>query len=143
MITRTAFEQILKEYDEKQLEAARELRERREKIERQVPKLKDIEDEIAGLSVSEAISRISGKTLPGSYKDQLASLKAEKNKVLSEAGFTEEDLAPHYSCGKCQDTGYVGNELCTCFKERVTNILYDQSNIKEVLKEENFGTYSF
>ena len=143
MIARTAFEQILKEYDEKQLKAARELRERREQIEREVPRLKEIEDEIAGLSVSEAISRISGKALPGSYKDQLASLRAEKDKVLSEAGFTEDDLNAHYECEKCRDTGYVGNELCTCFKERVTNILYDQSNIKGILKEENFGTYSF
>ncbi len=143
MITRTAFEQILKEYDEKQLKAARDLRERREQIERLVPELKEIEDEIAGLSVSEAISRISGKPLPGSYQEQLASLRKAKAEALARSGFSEDDLAATYECSKCQDTGYVGNELCTCFKERVTNILYDQSNLKEILKEENFGSYSF
>lgn len=143
MIARTAFEQILKEYDEKQLKAARDLRERREQIERLVPELKEIEDGIAGLSVSEAISRISGKTLPGSYQEQLASLKKEKAEVLARSGFSEYDLSAHYECNKCQDTGYVGNELCSCFKERVTDILYDQSNLKEILKEENFGTHSF
>ena len=143
MIARTAFEKILKEYDEKQLKAERELRERRELIEQQVPGLKDIEERIAGLSVSEAISRIVKNPLPGSYQEKLSALRRQRQEALARAGFSEADLTARYECGKCQDTGYIGADLCSCFREKITDILYDQSNIREVLKEENFEKYTF
>lgn len=143
MIARTAFEKILKEYDEKQLKAARELRERREQIERLVPRLSEIESKIAGLSVSEAIARISKSELPGDYREKLSSLRREKAEALALAGFSEADLAETYECSKCKDTGFIGSDLCSCFRERITDVLYDQSNIKEILKEENFDTFSF
>ena len=143
MIARTAFETILKEYDEKRLRAARDLRERRERIEREVPRLKEIEDEIAGLSVSEAIARINGSALPGSFREKLSSLRREKAEVLSRAGYSAADLTESFECSKCSDTGYAGNELCTCFKAKITDVLYDQSNLKEILKEENFRNFSF
>ena len=143
MIARTAFETILKEYDEKQLKAARELRERREQIERDVPRLREIEREIADLSVSEAISRISKTSKPGAYQEKLSSLRREKAEVLARAGYSEADLSAKYECSRCHDTGYIGRDLCTCFREKVTDVLYDQSNMKEVLKEENFDTFSY
>ena len=142
MIARTAFETILKEYDAKQLKAASELRERRERIEAAVPRLKEIENEIAALSVSEAIARIRKGGSEKDYQEKLSALRKEKEAALNAAGFCEADLSAVYECKKCSDTGYVGGELCSCFKERITNVLYDQSNLKEILKEENFGTYS-
>ena len=143
MIARTAFEMILKEYDAKQLKAAGELRARRERIEAAVPRLKEIENEIAALSVSEAIARIRNNAPDSSYQEKLSALSKEKEQALKEAGFCEADLSPVYECEKCSDTGYIGSELCSCFKERITDVLYDQSNLKTVLKEENFSTYSF
>lgn len=142
MITRTAFETILKEYDEKQLRAAALLRERKEMIESQIPRLPEIEAEIASLSVSEAIARISGTEDP-SYGEKLSSLREERKALLADAGYTEADLLPRYECSKCRDTGYIGNEYCSCLKEKVTDILYDQSNIRDILKEENFRNLSF
>ena len=43
----------------------------------------------------------------------------------------------------CKDTGYVNNEKCSCFKRKVIELLYTQSNLKEVLQKENFDTFSF
>lgn len=143
MIARTAFETILKEYDEKQLKAARDLRIRREEIERRVPRLKEIENEIASLSVSEAIARIRGTGQKASFPERLSALQKEKAEVLASAGYSEADLTEVFECSKCRDTGYIGNELCSCFKDKVTDVLYDQSNIKELLKEENFDSFAF
>ena len=60
MISRSAFETILKEYDEKQLNAARMQQQKRAWIEKKVPRLKEIENRIAALSVNKAIARIAG-----------------------------------------------------------------------------------
>ena len=143
MIARTAFQMILKEYDEKQLRAARNLREKKERMEAELPRLAEIESEIASLSVSEALRRIAKTPSPDSYKEQLAALKQERRTVLAQGGYTERDLAPVYECEKCQDTGYADGKLCTCFREKITDVLYDQAGIRGILEKENFGSYSF
>ena len=141
MISRAAFEQILREYDAKRLNAERELSQRRALIEERVPRVREIENSIAEISVNEAITRIGGGPA-GNAGEKIHSLIQEKSEVLSAAGFTPDDLKPRYECDQCQDTGYIGSEMCRCLRERVTEILYDQSNIKEILKEENFDTFS-
>ena len=142
MINRAAFEQILREYDAKRLNAERELTQRRALIEEKVPRLREIESRIAEISVNKAIARIGGGPAEDIGKT-IYSLIREKAEVLSAAGFSPEDLKARYDCELCQDTGYVGSEMCRCLREHVTEVLYDQSNIKEILKEENFDTFSF
>ena len=43
----------------------------------------------------------------------------------------------------CQDTGYVGSQKCSCFKKAEIELLYTQSNLKEILEKENFDHFSF
>jgi DNA replication protein DnaC len=47
------------------------------------------------------------------------------------------------SLPNCNDTGYVDGKKCGCFKSEIINILYQQSNIKALLAEENFSTFSY
>ena len=48
-----------------------------------------------------------------------------------------------YTCPLCQDTGYVGSQKCACFKKAEIELLYTQSNLKEILEKENFDHFSF
>ena len=48
----------------------------------------------------------------------------------------------HYRCRDCRDTGYNDGKKCHCFKRMEIEILYDQSNIRDVLARENFDTLS-
>lgn len=52
-------------------------------------------------------------------------------------------MEPRYDCPDCQDTGYVNGKRCHCFERQRLNILYAQSNIEAVLKEENFDHLRF
>ena len=142
-ISDTAYRQILREYDEKQLQAARDLRERTAQIEQDVPQLRQINSRIAEVSVNMAVMRVRGQ------KQDLASCQAEreglirkKKELLEQAGYSLKDLEPRYQCARCRDTGYVDGEKCSCLRSRMIEILYDQSNIKEILKKENFQTYT-
>ena len=47
------------------------------------------------------------------------------------------------TCPICQDTGYVGSQKCSCFKKAEIELLYTQSNLKEILEKENFDHFSF
>ena len=42
-----------------------------------------------------------------------------------------------------RSVSYVGSQKCTCFKKAEIELLYTQSNLKEILKKENFDHFSF
>ncbi|MBQ8954291.1 MAG: ATP-binding protein, partial [Clostridia bacterium] len=49
---------------------------------------------------------------------------------LRALGYPETYLAPIYRCAVCRDTGYVGEgvrEECACFRQRVSQRLYDEA----------------
>lgn len=142
MTDQRVFEHILREYGKKRLKSESDLRARRARIDSELPELALIEADIASAAVSEAIARVEGSPHQ-SCKERIATLRKEKAELLSKAGYSEEDLLPRYECPLCRDTGYVDDALCSCFKKQLVESLYDQSNIKDILKEENFNNFSF
>lgn len=143
-ISKTAYEQLLREYDEKQLAAKRECIYRTQKIEMQIPEISQINSQIAAMSVDLAVARIKGERKEKSeYETKKAALIVRRHELLKAAGYSEYDLQPHYECEECKDTGFVGSRKCQCLRSKITDILYDQSNVKDILERENFSTYTF
>lgn len=66
-----------------------------------------------------------------------------KASLLESAGLSPDYLEKVYDCPDCQDTGYIGNEKCHCFKQAVIDLLYEQSGLNEMLKTENFEMLSY
>lgn len=139
-IAASAYKSLLREYDEKQLRDLSEYRSRKERIEKEIPRLKEIEDETASLYVKSASAKLKGN--PFDCAEALNALKKEKEELLKAKGYTTEDLCVHYECPLCKDTGYTDEGPCLCLKEKITDILYNQSNIRDVLKTENFEHFS-
>lgn len=140
-IPETAFRQIMREYDEKQLVAVREQRERIRRIEQEIPRISQINSRIAALSVDVAVMRVKGQhpDMEG-YRAEKKALIRERNDLLRAAGYRPEALQPKYECEQCRDTGYTEEGKCSCLRRRIIEVLYDQSNIREILKKENFQT---
>lgn len=69
-------------------------------------------------------------------------LKEQKAVYLKQNGYPANYLELQYVCPDCKDTGYADGKKCHCFKHMEIEILYDQSNIREVLERENFDTLS-
>lgn len=72
--------------------------------------------------------------------DEKEALSAARRELLSDAGLTEEDFLPVFSCPLCRDTGYTDGKKCRCFRRREREILYRDSHLESVLEEENFDT---
>ncbi len=144
-INNTAFKDIMREYDEKRLRSAADLLARTDAIEAAVPAIADIRKQVAALSVSHATERIKGLATSESeseYKRKMDELANRRLIALAQAGYSAEDLLPHFDCPDCQDTGYIDGVMCSCLKNRITDALYSQSNIRNVLEKENFSTYT-
>lgn len=145
-ITKSTYESILKEYEELRLESARERDERIRQINEAIPEFSDIESEITSLYVNRALLRLQPEEglTDDDLRDEIDALTDEKNFLLAAAGFAPSDLELKHSCNECQDTGYLEDgTMCSCFRSRIIEKLYDLSHIKSILKKENFSTFDF
>ncbi|MBU5482469.1 ATP-binding protein [Blautia sp. MSJ-19] len=135
---------IMREYNRRQSQVQHDLEERRREAFIRVPRLLEIDQEVAALSAQKARSLLQGES--GSVDDlkaEVAALAQERISLLRQNGFSADYLEPHYFCPICQDTGYVDGHKCTCFKKSEIELLYTQSNLTEILKKENFEHFSF
>ena len=64
-----------------------------------------------------------------------------RRQLLTEHGFSEDYLDPVYTCKDCRDTGWIGSRHCHCFDREIVALFYTQSNLADILKKENFGTF--
>ena len=138
------YDTIMREYSRKQAENRRLLEEHRQEAYDRIPRLREIDSEVASLSAAKARSMISG--LDRSLEDLKAAislLAQEREALLALNGYPSDYLEMHYTCPHCQDTGYIGSKKCSCFHRAEIQLLYTQSNLNEILKKENFDHFSF
>ena len=141
-ISRSAYESILKEYNDRRISNARATESRRALVYGRVPGLSELEAELNSLRVSRTIGRIKGQAPEDISREE--ALKAERDAMLKSAGFSLKDLEPIYTCPICKDNGILEDgSQCQCFRQRLSEVLYDNSNIKKLLETENFDTFSF
>lgn len=108
-----------------------------------IPEIESIDQYIASISLDEAKRRILS---PGSSNPEVATklkeLAKRKEAILVENGYKPDYLDPIYTCSRCMDTGWIGDKECTCAKKIRTSDLYKSSNLRYILKEENFDKFS-
>ena len=122
-------------------------RERRKEIKAVLPMVLDLEAQIGKLCVEVAIS--SFKEIPNreahinNLKNRVTDLRVKKYEVLGQHGYSGDYIERHYKCNKCKDTGFIGNIKCTCYKNKMVQLYYNSSELKEMLKNDNFDNFNF
>ena len=143
-LTKAQYDEIQREYQETQNRNRRILQERREEIYAALPQYKELSEQIASLSVQQARLLLAGDDdALQTLKEQTGTYSRRKKELLISAGYPEDYLEPVYTCAKCQDTGFIGNEKCSCLRRKEISLLYEQSNIQDLIKRENFDTLSY
>lgn len=138
------YNQILREYDNKQFNNKFQLDKRREEAFKRIPELKELEDEIITLAASSGRSALLGDdTMLNKLKETSSKLMDKQRALLTSHGYPVNYLMPQYECNRCLDTGFIGNDKCNCFKQAIADLIYDASNIKQILDRENFKYFSY
>lgn len=135
---------ILREYDNRRLKSRHELELRKDEVYKKIPELTEIDAKIVRGSIESAKLSLAGdlsalKTL----EERNRVLSEEKQRLMVQYGYPINYLKPTYLCNDCEDTGFIGNEKCHCFKQAIVDLLYSQSNVKEAIATENFSTFSY
>ena len=138
-LTNAQYDAIMHEYEERRSLHRQELEERQRYVYENVPGYKDLEDMTATTSVNFGKRLLAGERLDRSaLKAELDELAKQKQTLLTESGFSSDYLDMGYTCQDCKDTGYIGNEKCHCFKQKIIEALYDKSNLRMLTKSANF-----
>lgn len=143
---------IYNNYDVKRRKAQMSLDDRIKDIFKNIPEIKEADDEIKelGLKLSRYAIENSSKrssstedsdTLESSVDDQfvmatkarIKELSEYKTKLLLQNGYPKNYLDPIYECSICDDTGYIvdstGSHRCSCYRQNLIDELYKNSNI--------------
>ena len=136
------YDQIMLHYPELQSRAQRELDEKRDEVYRAIPELAELDTRARKISIGFVREADTGEAATGQYHRQMDEIKARRQALLAEHGWSEDYLEPHYECPDCRDTGYIGSEKCHCLKKQAIRLFYKQSNIESILTEENFAHFN-
>lgn len=143
-LSNSQYNSIMRIYNQNQLHNKYELDRRTEEIYAKLPAIKEISDDIGAAALKSARQLLAGdEDATRRLREMIAERIEERRVLLKSGGYPADYLELRYECQDCRDTGYIDGRKCHCFRQREINLLYSQSNIKEVLKHENFDTFSY
>ena len=142
-LSQTQYQEIMDSYSRIRHANQMEHQRRKEEIYDIVPEIRMIDEKIAHISISAAKYQLFHPDTDGrsSLRSEIYELSMEKVNLLAVHHYPTDYLDDIYDCPDCQDTGYVGSEKCHCFQQHILDILYDQSNLRELIRTENFDNF--
>lgn len=143
-LSNSQYDVIMRAYGRRQIENHHQLEERRREIYEKIPAVKEMEAEIAGRSVACARKLLEGNSsVIHKLREDLKDLREQKALLIKAAGYPGDYLELWHHCTDCKDTGLVDGKKCHCFLMAQMKLLYDQSNLEDVLSRENFTFLSY
>ena len=142
-LTNAQYDTIIQGYNRRRLDARKLQEDRIKEIYDKLPEYKNLDELTATLAIEQGKKRLMGDTgTSDELKDILEDLNRQKKLLLTAAGYSVNYLDPIYTCSYCKDTGFIDGQKCHCFKQEMLDMLYEQSNIREVLANESFDDVS-
>lgn len=91
----------------------------RQKLLREVPRLREIEQQMAQSSGKVVSAILKGNDVEKEVeriKAENLALQVEMSMLLREHDAGVSNFEPQYTCPRCEDTGICGNKRCECFR---------------------------
>ncbi len=136
------FDHLYAQYNETQLKNEHILLQRQQEIQDKIPEFHSLNLRLSQLAVEMVRARLEdGENSLRAFEQEVTRITQQKENLLVQYGYPVDYLQPIYTCPLCQDTGYVNDQKCSCFKSRIVDFLYEQSNLRDVLETENFSHF--
>ena len=137
---------ILTSYERKRDNADRLLEQRKNDVYKQIPEIKEIEDEISkvGLEMMKLVLKNPSNkdALTSEAKEKIQTLTDKKQALLNKWNVPKGYLEIQYECNLCKDRGFLPNgKKCNCLKQAIINESYKMSNLSRTLEKHNQCTY--
>ena len=142
-LTNNQYDTIRRDYDQRQFQVHRRMASHTEELYQKDPEIQEIDRKIASLSVQQAEKLLDGdKDALSNLRLALHELNERKDTLIRRLGYDPDFLEPVYHCPDCKDTGYINGQKCHCFTQAAIDLVYTQSNLRQVLEKENFSKFN-
>ena len=131
-------------YENIRAEEEKNLIKRRKEIETKHPEILELDILLQkkSLNLSMAILKGIDEITLKRFKDEITDLRVKKTESLVENGYSPDYLNLHYRCAKCKDEGYIGINRCHCYKKKLVQLYYKNSDLKDTLLVNNFNNFN-
>lgn len=111
-----------------------------------IPELKAIDKELAKTGVNAMACAMGGREglqeRLNALKETNFELQKARAELLKAGGYDESYTDMKYDCPLCQDYGAYNGKMCSCYKSRIIEEQFKQSGISNLVKTQNFETFS-
>lgn len=136
-MNQSVFQEALNKISERRQRARVENERRHQEIDQKIPEIAEVNYQLAQTSL---------KILMGEDIEILKrqNLQAQRycSQLLINHGYPADYLDMHYTCEKCQDTGYFEGRYCSCLEKLISSINTENMNRISQLKLCNFNQFS-
>ena len=146
-LSNAQYDAIMREYNDAQLRHRREQDERRKEVYAALPRMTELDEEAAELSMQRARELLDtgsdahSKAADAAFLEAMNEISEERSALLQAHGWPADYLDLQADCPLCRDTGFIGNEKCSCFRQKELALLHAQSHLQETFAEDTFAHF--
>lgn len=120
--------------------------ERREELHSKLPRIKSIDEALAGLGMKMFSEAMRGKEgldeRISALIDETKELRAARHACLESAGYPSDYDEAHYECPICSDKGYEENgKMCRCLRRELTKMGFESSGMAKLISKQSFDNF--
>lgn len=124
-------------------EAEQSSENRRATLHERFPEIRKIDAELAGTGLRVMEAAFAGADVEAvveQLKDRSIELQQKRKKVLFANGIAEDFSDINRHCKKCLDSGYVGLNMCDCFRRELNRERYMNAGLGKAFEGKSFET---
>ena len=122
-----------------------ELMRRRADVFAQIPRIREIEEELDRYGIRMLNLIASGecdeKQAVSGIAAENKAYVSERERLLLQAGFDKDYLTVPPYCSKCEDSGFEGGKVCSCLKREIMSIALKEANLSGHLADQTFDKF--
>lgn len=139
------YEEILADYAARRKMRKRERDLRLEALYQRLPELRELDVQVQSVG-AQAMLQILEKPdeaaeISKRMQETIRSLEARRQSALEAIGLPTNHTDIVFDCSLCEDTGYVGGQLCSCVRERAAKKAKFSTDIASMLAMQNFKSF--
>lgn len=125
-------------------EAFSSLEQRRQEVYARSPQIQQLDQQLSLTTFTLAKEAVAGDLSPEKIqqlKEQNITLRSQRAELLVSLGYPFDYLKLKFHCPKCEDLGYVGSTMCSCYKEELVRTAYHQSVLASAVPDASFDAF--
>lgn len=140
MFDRETYGRVREDMERRRREAVDTAERRNAELRLLSPDIKKIDVELQKTGLELFRLAVAGESIDALRKRN-QELCTKRKVILKKLGYPEDYTEPKYRCQLCADTGFVGTEMCHCFREELIRENIRTSGIGALIDRQTFDNF--